>query len=161
MTANGRQKQHVKGEGGRTLASAPEAPGISSAILRKLMPLPRESTWTWTWIYQFKCQERVFRLQHNTPHEVHLARVNAQDLQTRIFVGSRELNLGRMVVGVKRVIFQAAALARPAVFWHCDSAPLQTLRSMRPGRSRAGSRMSMRLVAIITLMFCVASKPSS
>mmetsp|Transcript_23791 Transcript_23791/g.60255 ORF Transcript_23791/g.60255 Transcript_23791/m.60255 type:complete len:298 (-) Transcript_23791:371-1264(-) len=35
------------------------------------------------------------------------------------------------------------------------------LRSMRPGRSSAESRMSMRLVAMITLMFCVASNPSS
>mmetsp|Transcript_22791 Transcript_22791/g.46255 ORF Transcript_22791/g.46255 Transcript_22791/m.46255 type:complete len:245 (-) Transcript_22791:685-1419(-) len=34
-------------------------------------------------------------------------------------------------------------------------------RSMRPGRSRAGSRMSMRLVAMMTLMFCAGSKPSS
>uniref|UniRef100_A0A182KHQ4 Uncharacterized protein n=1 Tax=Anopheles christyi TaxID=43041 RepID=A0A182KHQ4_9DIPT len=35
------------------------------------------------------------------------------------------------------------------------------LRSIRPGRSRAGSRMSIRLVAMMTLMFLVASKPSS
>ena len=33
--------------------------------------------------------------------------------------------------------------------------------SMRPGRRRAGSRMSRRLVAMITLMFLVGSKPSS
>mmetsp|Transcript_69 Transcript_69/g.205 ORF Transcript_69/g.205 Transcript_69/m.205 type:complete len:203 (-) Transcript_69:544-1152(-) len=35
------------------------------------------------------------------------------------------------------------------------------LRSIRPGRRRAGSRMSMRLVAMMTLMFWVGSKPSS
>mmetsp|Transcript_4966 Transcript_4966/g.16635 ORF Transcript_4966/g.16635 Transcript_4966/m.16635 type:complete len:248 (-) Transcript_4966:503-1246(-) len=35
------------------------------------------------------------------------------------------------------------------------------LRSMRPGRRRAESRMSMRLVAMITLMFWDDSKPSS
>jgi len=35
------------------------------------------------------------------------------------------------------------------------------LRSMRPGRRRAGSRMSMRFVAMSTLMFLFASKPSS
>mmetsp|Transcript_27731 Transcript_27731/g.45618 ORF Transcript_27731/g.45618 Transcript_27731/m.45618 type:complete len:259 (+) Transcript_27731:106-882(+) len=34
-------------------------------------------------------------------------------------------------------------------------------RSMRPGRSSAGSRMSMRLVHMITLMFWAGSKPSS
>mmetsp|Transcript_22112 Transcript_22112/g.73175 ORF Transcript_22112/g.73175 Transcript_22112/m.73175 type:complete len:312 (+) Transcript_22112:149-1084(+) len=35
------------------------------------------------------------------------------------------------------------------------------LRSMRPGRSSALSRMSMRFVAMMTLMDCVGSKPSS
>mmetsp|Transcript_3192 Transcript_3192/g.9950 ORF Transcript_3192/g.9950 Transcript_3192/m.9950 type:complete len:221 (-) Transcript_3192:458-1120(-) len=35
------------------------------------------------------------------------------------------------------------------------------LRSMRPGRSSAESRMSMRFVAITTLIWLVASKPSS
>mmetsp|Transcript_20339 Transcript_20339/g.63974 ORF Transcript_20339/g.63974 Transcript_20339/m.63974 type:complete len:213 (+) Transcript_20339:69-707(+) len=35
------------------------------------------------------------------------------------------------------------------------------LRSMRPGRKRAESRMSMRFVAMMTLMFWVGSKPSS
>mmetsp|Transcript_15463 Transcript_15463/g.58590 ORF Transcript_15463/g.58590 Transcript_15463/m.58590 type:complete len:352 (+) Transcript_15463:3276-4331(+) len=36
-----------------------------------------------------------------------------------------------------------------------------TLRSIRPGRSSAGSRMSMRFVAMTTLMFWEGSKPSS
>mmetsp|Transcript_54302 Transcript_54302/g.122781 ORF Transcript_54302/g.122781 Transcript_54302/m.122781 type:complete len:214 (-) Transcript_54302:671-1312(-) len=36
-----------------------------------------------------------------------------------------------------------------------------TLRSIRPGRSSASSRMSIRFVAMMTLMFCAASKPSS
>mmetsp|Transcript_33176 Transcript_33176/g.93948 ORF Transcript_33176/g.93948 Transcript_33176/m.93948 type:complete len:206 (+) Transcript_33176:207-824(+) len=35
------------------------------------------------------------------------------------------------------------------------------LRSIRPGRSKAGSSMSMRLVAMRTLILFVASKPSS
>mmetsp|Transcript_2368 Transcript_2368/g.6453 ORF Transcript_2368/g.6453 Transcript_2368/m.6453 type:complete len:241 (-) Transcript_2368:588-1310(-) len=35
------------------------------------------------------------------------------------------------------------------------------LRSIRPGRRRAESRMSIRLVAMITLIWLVASKPSS
>jgi len=35
------------------------------------------------------------------------------------------------------------------------------LRSMRPGRNKAGSRISIRLVAMMTLMFLVASKPSN
>mmetsp|Transcript_27303 Transcript_27303/g.73899 ORF Transcript_27303/g.73899 Transcript_27303/m.73899 type:complete len:210 (-) Transcript_27303:661-1290(-) len=35
------------------------------------------------------------------------------------------------------------------------------LRSMRPGRRRAASSVSIRFVAMITLMFCVGSKPSS
>mmetsp|Transcript_20556 Transcript_20556/g.42250 ORF Transcript_20556/g.42250 Transcript_20556/m.42250 type:complete len:231 (+) Transcript_20556:1670-2362(+) len=34
-------------------------------------------------------------------------------------------------------------------------------RSIRPGRNKAESRMSMRFVAITTLMFCAGSKPSS
>mmetsp|Transcript_68121 Transcript_68121/g.210764 ORF Transcript_68121/g.210764 Transcript_68121/m.210764 type:complete len:259 (-) Transcript_68121:647-1423(-) len=36
-----------------------------------------------------------------------------------------------------------------------------TFLSIRPGLSKASSRMSMRFVAMMTLMFCVASKPSS
>mmetsp|Transcript_18197 Transcript_18197/g.50676 ORF Transcript_18197/g.50676 Transcript_18197/m.50676 type:complete len:209 (-) Transcript_18197:850-1476(-) len=35
------------------------------------------------------------------------------------------------------------------------------LRSMRPGRNRAESKMSMRFVAMTTLMFWAGSKPSS
>eukprot|EP01033_Poteriospumella_lacustris_P007080 gene7080-gene7788 len=35
------------------------------------------------------------------------------------------------------------------------------LRSIRPGRNNALSKMSIRLVAMMTLMFCVASKPSN
>mmetsp|Transcript_40418 Transcript_40418/g.130346 ORF Transcript_40418/g.130346 Transcript_40418/m.130346 type:complete len:212 (-) Transcript_40418:449-1084(-) len=45
------------------------------------------------------------------------------------------------------------------VFW--SGAGNSILRSMRPGRSSAESSMSMRFVAITTLIWLVASKPSS
>mmetsp|Transcript_50681 Transcript_50681/g.130588 ORF Transcript_50681/g.130588 Transcript_50681/m.130588 type:complete len:217 (-) Transcript_50681:642-1292(-) len=52
-------------------------------------------------------------------------------------------------------IFRISSLASSPGFGN------STLRSMRPGRSRASSRMSMRFVAMITLMLVAASKPSS
>ena len=38
--------------------------------------------------------------------------------------------------------------------------PTRTLRSKRPGRRRAGSRTSLRLVAAMTMIFSFPSKPS-
>ena len=96
---------HGKNNGGttresellRTLASAPDAPGMSSAILRRLIPLcgnkggrvVREHV---------RCKRRGKRPGHeqgnvSPPHQVHLAGVNAQNLQTRILVGRGKLDL--------------------------------------------------------------------
>lgn len=85
--------------------------------------------------------------QVDAAREVHAAAVDAEDIGAGFDSKGGKLDMcyvvefgrGRAYVGGGNSIF----------------------RSIRPGRRRAGSRMSSLFVAMMTLMFFVGSKPSS
>mmetsp|Transcript_29490 Transcript_29490/g.63507 ORF Transcript_29490/g.63507 Transcript_29490/m.63507 type:complete len:254 (-) Transcript_29490:543-1304(-) len=93
-------------------------------------------------------------LSANMPASVHTPLHSAPDelfIFSAIFV--RSMPLSRFM----RRLWMPMMSAREPVVGLGNS----IFRSMRPGRSSAASRMSMRLVAMMTLMFCTVSKPSS
>mmetsp|Transcript_38171 Transcript_38171/g.107903 ORF Transcript_38171/g.107903 Transcript_38171/m.107903 type:complete len:211 (+) Transcript_38171:215-847(+) len=90
----------------------------------------------------------------NIPASVHTALLSAP-LAPNIWLAIFLRSIPRMRFIFLEWILRISSLASSFGFGN------STLRSILPGRSSASSRMSMRFVAMITLMFWAASKPSS
>ena len=61
---------------------------------------------------------------------------------------------------LKEFIHNQCCTWKTSLFWRLSGKGNSIFLSRRPGRSRAGSRVSARLVAMITFTFTVWSKPS-
>eukprot|EP01139_Manchomonas_bermudensis_P015149 Amastigsp_a509598_547.p2 type:complete len:203 gc:universal Amastigsp_a509598_547:90-698(+) len=89
----------------------------------------------------------------NMPASVHTERMSAP-----VELGQRRASSSKRMSRSQFMLF--AWMVKMCVRPSRSGSPNSILRSRRPGRSRAGSRVSMRFVAMMTLTLTVGSKPS-